>query len=101
MPASDPNAATRAFTSDRALASLRTLTLTLVTGRGDLKGAAGTGLYSRSYADVAQLARASACHAEGRGFESHHPLRVEAPLMRGFLFREPTGSRPRSGPVVA
>jgi hypothetical protein len=26
-------------------------------------------------ADVAQLARASACHAEGRGFESHHPLR--------------------------
>src|SRR5436853_1349205 len=25
-------------------------------------------------ADVAQLARASACHAEGRGFESHHPL---------------------------
>ena len=31
-------------------------------------------LYSISYADVAQLARASACHAEGRGFESHHPL---------------------------
>ncbi len=27
-----------------------------------------------SHADVAQLARASACHAEGRGFESHHPL---------------------------
>src|ERR671931_1624287 len=26
------------------------------------------------HADVAQLARASACHAEGRGFESHHPL---------------------------
>ena len=25
-------------------------------------------------AAVAQLARASACHAEGRGFESHHPL---------------------------
>ncbi len=25
-------------------------------------------------AGVAQLARASACHAEGRGFESHHPL---------------------------
>jgi CheY-like chemotaxis protein len=25
-------------------------------------------------ADVAQLARASACHAEGRGFESLHPL---------------------------
>ena len=28
-----------------------------------------------AHADVAQLARASACHAEGRGFESHHPLR--------------------------
>ncbi len=31
-------------------------------------------LYSTEFADVAQLARASACHAEGRGFESHHPL---------------------------
>src|SRR4051794_24498196 len=31
-------------------------------------------LYSSPRADVAQLARASACHAEGRGFESHHPL---------------------------
>src|SRR5215210_1733129 len=30
--------------------------------------------YTRARADVAQLARASACHAEGRGFESHHPL---------------------------
>ena len=38
------------------------------------KGAAETRLYSDGYADVAQLARASACHAEGRGFESHHPL---------------------------
>src|SRR6478609_8273916 len=26
------------------------------------------------HAAVAQLARASACHAEGRGFESHQPL---------------------------
>ena len=31
-------------------------------------------LYWSRSADVAQLARASACHAEGRGFESHHPL---------------------------
>ena len=31
-------------------------------------------LYWPRSADVAQLARASACHAEGRGFESHHPL---------------------------
>jgi hypothetical protein len=28
----------------------------------------------RPSAAVAQLARASACHAEGRGFESHQPL---------------------------
>ena len=34
----------------------------------------GPGLYWALPADVAQLARASACHAEGRGFESHHPL---------------------------
>jgi hypothetical protein len=31
------------------------------------------------------LARASACHAEGRGFESHHPL----------------SGKPRSGGVFA
>jgi hypothetical protein len=30
-------------------------------------------------AAVAQLARASACHAEGRGFESHQPLPVAGP----------------------
>jgi hypothetical protein len=28
---------------------------------------------------------AGPCHAEGRGFESHHPL-SETPLNRGFLF---------------
>jgi hypothetical protein len=32
------------------------------------------GLYSAVRAAVAQLARASACHAEGRGFESLQPL---------------------------
>jgi hypothetical protein len=32
-----------------------------------------------TFADVAQLARASACHAEGRGFESLHPLRCPVP----------------------
>ena len=31
-------------------------------------------IYTGRPADVAQLARASACHAEGRGFESLHPL---------------------------
>jgi hypothetical protein len=35
-------------------------------------------------ADVAQLARASACHAEGRGFESLHPL-LEDPLEMGVF----------------
>ncbi len=35
---------------------------------------AGAGLYSGALAAVAQLARASACHAEGRGFESLQPL---------------------------
>src|SRR6476646_1880594 len=43
-------------------------------------------ILSRS-ADVAQLARASACHAEGRGFESHHPL-LRSPGNRGFLFSD-------------
>src|SRR4051794_13720077 len=42
-------------------------------------------------AAVAQLARASACHAEGRGFESLQPLHTKAPLRRGF---------PRSGQVL-
>ena len=42
-------------------------------------------LNSSPRAAVAQLARASACHAEGRGFESHQPLRTKAPLRRGFL----------------
>ena len=32
-------------------------------------------------AAVAQLARASACHAEGRGFESLQPLRFESPAL--------------------
>ncbi len=45
------------------------------------------GLYCRPHADVAQLARASACHAEGRGFESLHPLLEEAPLSGAFAYR--------------
>src|SRR3954451_13073712 len=48
----------------------------------------------RPRADVAQLARASACHAEGRGFESHHPL-SENPARRGFLLpdRQPPNAQ--------
>src|SRR5579875_1166198 len=37
-------------------------------------------------AAVAQLARASACHAEGREFESLQPLDREALLITGFFF---------------
>jgi hypothetical protein len=44
----------------------------------------------RPRAAVAQLARASACHAEGRGFESHQPLFAKARSGAGF---------PRSGEV--
>jgi predicted dehydrogenase len=42
------------------------------------------------------LARASACHAEGRGFESHHPLQGNPPetagFFRGVVRRVATGS---------
>ena len=41
-------------------------------------------LYFAGPADVAQLARASACHAEGRGFESHHPLYESRRKLGGF-----------------
>ena len=40
----------------------------------DARSPLSRGYTGRRHADVAQLARASACHAEGRGFESHHPL---------------------------
>ena len=43
-----------------------------------------------AHADVAQLARASACHAEGRGFESHHPLSAKAPETGVFVVRRET-----------
>jgi hypothetical protein len=40
----------------------------------------------RHRAAVAQLARASACHAEGRGFESLQPLRRKPSKSEGFSF---------------
>src|SRR5207247_4990212 len=43
------------------------------------------------HADVAQLARASACHAEGRGFESLHPL-LESPETGAFVVCEVNGA---------
>src|SRR2546423_5309021 len=60
------------------------------------------GLYSAVRAAVAQLARASACHAEGRGFESHQPLSRAPPVQVGST-RSRTHSRkwrlwPDSGP---
>src|SRR3954471_5423664 len=53
-------------------------------------------LYSAPRAAVAQLARASACHAEGRGFESHQPLSRKESYM-GLLRRRhgPDGTRYR------
>ena len=48
-----------------------------------LDGRVDRWLYWPRHADVAQLARASACHAEGRGFESHHPL-SKAPVDGAF-----------------
>ena len=65
----------------------------------------------RLHAAVAQLARASACHAEGRGFESHQPLPVgsarRCPSMCGEALRSKRhgngGPREgfRSSPVLA
>ena len=54
-------------------------------------------------ADVAQLARASPCHGEGRGFESHHPL-YKAPGNGGFfrcLGRDDRSARNRQRLVAA
>lgn len=31
---------------------------------------------TKEFGGVAQLVRASACHAEGRGFESHHSRQI-------------------------
>ncbi len=50
------------------------------------------GLYWALPADVAQLARASPCHGEGRGFESLHPL-LESPAVRGFPRPRPRSER--------
>lgn len=54
-------------------------------------------LQSHYLADVAQLARASACHAEGRGFESLHPLIPPPP--RDFCFRDCPGRRGELNPL--
>ena len=51
-------------------------------------------------AAVAQLARASACHAEGRGFESHQPLR-ESPAPAGLLVIALDSARSASPPFIA
>ena len=51
------------------------------------RSAGSPGLYCRDRAAVAQLARASACHAEGRGFESHQPLPIAEPIGHLARFR--------------
>ena len=55
------------------------------TGSIPVVASGGRGLYSPPRAAVAQLARASACHAEGRGFESLQPLWKKLPFLRGFF----------------
>jgi hypothetical protein len=42
------------------------------------------GLEWAGRADVAQLARASPCHGEGRGFESLHPLSAKSLQISSF-----------------
>src|SRR4051794_28037726 len=52
-------------------------------------------------AAVAQLARASACHAEGRGFESLQPLAPKKPRLGGAFSLRPAsdfGRRRGYGP---
>src|SRR5437868_4817584 len=44
-------------------------------------------------ADVAQLARASPCHGEGRGFESLHPLHRKPRSSGAFVRSEPIRCR--------
>src|SRR5437763_14256678 len=51
--------------------------------------------YTGARAAVAQLARASACHVEGRGFESLQPLGRKPRIARGFCL----GGMARSGRV--
>ena len=59
------------------------------------QGSRKSGLYWAALADVAQLARASACHAEGRGFESHHPLDLEErPADAGLSLSQPPALPP-------
>src|SRR5215204_5268703 len=61
-------------------------------GRPYLKVSMGSSSSPRLYfsprAAVAQLARASACHAEGRGFESHQPLFSPRRGLRSRLYPE-------------
>src|SRR5215204_6969463 len=56
-------------------------------------------LYFSPRAAVAQLARASACHAEGRGFESHQPLRIAEPNPVSGLLPLWPGSGPNASAV--
>ena len=66
------NAVNRAHAcAERAGGGGRSVRLSLP---GRPAAASAAPLYCGAHADVAQLARASACHAEGRGFESLHPL---------------------------
>ena len=39
---------------------------------------------------VAQLVRASDCDSEGRGFEPHHPPKIESRSPAGFFYAFPS-----------
>ena len=71
---------TRHFEIDSSVAQLveQTTVNRWVAGSSPARGA----IFIEFHGAVAQLVRASACHAEGRGFESHQ-LR-QSSLIRGF-----------------
>jgi hypothetical protein len=46
------------------------------------------------------VGRASACHAEGRGFEPLHPLHRKGPQRRAFSLSRPTRWGLKTSPMV-
>ena len=75
--------------------------LTLGASPRSFAARARRGLECALRADVAQLARASPCHGEGRGFESLHPLRSGRAMARAVTFcaggcRPSVRARPRA-----
>ena len=61
-------------------------------------GASGDGLQIPPFSEPVRTEANAAptCHAEGRGFESHHPLQAKAPLERGSLLSADGFGQPRA-----